>query len=126
MALNRTEIFYFCADKMKNRLIQHSILLLVFICLLQVMGSVYMNFPDGSAGKRGPVKATMEWTVWNDTSNVLTEALPDGEQGTFVFSWSAGWEPGIGIDPVRCFVNSPEIKDGYIPLHLSDSSPPVS
>ncbi|WP_153638663.1 hypothetical protein [Prolixibacter sp. NT017] len=124
MALNRKEIFYFCAVKMKSRLIRHSIVFVMFICVLQVTVKMYVQFSGQSDGKKESAKSAMVWALLGDTAGNPTEVTQEVKQHALAFALPVGAERCLAFDRVFCFASSRPRKDHYIPLHLSDSSPP--
>lgn len=124
MALNRKEIFYFCAVKMKSRLIRHSIVFVMFICVLQVTGKIYVQFSEQHDGNKEPAKSAMVWALLGDTAGNPTEVTQEVEQHALTFALPVEAERWLASDRVFCFASSHTQKDDHIPLHLSDSSPP--
>jgi len=125
MTLNRKEIFYFCAVKMKSRLIRHSIVFIMFTCVLQVTVKMYVQFSGQSDGKKESAKSAMVWALLGDTADNPTEVTPEVEQQALTFALPVGAERRLASDSAFCFASSHALKDHHIPLHLSDSSPPA-
>jgi len=126
MALNRKEIFYFCAVKMKSRLVRHSIVFIMFTCVLQVTDKMYVHFSEQQAGNKEPAKSAMVWALLGDTADYPIEVAPGVEKHAFAFAVPVEAERWVASDRAFCFASSHAPEDHHIPLHLSDSSPPAS
>lgn len=125
MTLNRKEIFYFCAVKMKRKLIQHSIIFIIFICFFQMTGKVYVDFSGHLSGNDEPLKSTICWAVLSDVTTSTDEAIQTTEQHPVAFTLSFNREQWLASSGESCFISLSVLKDGHIPLHLFDSSPPI-
>lgn len=109
---------------MKRKLIQHSIVLVVFACMIQVTGKIYVGFPNQHHGSSEPAKSTMVWALFSDTTTSPAESTPDTESGLSALLPLVN-ENLFVADYHIFFSTFSGFERGHIPLDLTDSSPPA-
>lgn len=110
---------------MKKRLIKHSIILIMLACLVQMVSKLSGDDSVQHSGKDQPFKSTIVWAIFSDFSADQAEITQEteNEQVDFVLS----------VNPKQMFPNDSQLffsylsvlNEGHIPLHITDSSPPV-
>ncbi|WP_025864655.1 hypothetical protein [Prolixibacter bellariivorans] len=109
---------------MKRKVIRHSIVLVVFACMIQVMGKIYVGFSNQYPGKSEPAKSTMVWALFSDATSSPAESTPDTESGLSALLLLEN-EYLLVADYHIFFSSFSGLVRGHIPLDVTDSSPPT-
>lgn len=110
---------------MKRRLIQHSIFLVLFICLVQMMSKLSGDYSVQHPGNGQPVKSTAVWVILSDTPTSPAEIIPETEKESLIFMLPPKMKQLLVVGSQLFYGTLSVLNEGHIPLQLTDSSPPA-